>query len=152
MVLVAAATLTVGVATADNHNSEKRSDRHAMMAERKTDQMARSLALTDVQKRAVHELNRQRADAFHAARHNSSLTAEQRQAHFDEADSLYRSKLKSILTPQQYDQWQANYNSAVMPRGKNARMDGRYRSSADACSKGKCVDRSKSQRSNKRGR
>lgn len=137
--LIAVATLAIGSADAHNHNPEKSAEHHQMMIERKTDQMAKSLALTDVQKRAIHDLNRQRAEAFHAARHDSSLTVDQRQARFDEADSLYRTKLKSVLTPQQYDQWQADYNSAVMPRGKNARHDKRYKHSADACCKGQCT-------------
>lgn len=136
--LIAAATLAINSVVAHNHNPEKSADHHQMMIERKTDQMAKSLALTDVQKRAIHDLNRQRAEAFHAIRHDSSLAADQRQARFDEADSLYRTKLKSVLTPLQYDQWQADYNSAVMPRGKNARHDRRYKCSADACCKSQC--------------
>ena len=137
--LIAAAVLAIGSATAHNHTPEKRAEHQQLMIERKTAHMATSLALTDVQKRAVHELNRQRAEAFHAARHDSSLTAEQRQARFDEADSIYRAKLKSVLTPQQYEKWQADYNSAVMPHGKNARHDKRYCHSADACCKGQCT-------------
>lgn len=138
LLLIAVATLAFGSAAAHNHNPEKRAEHHEMMVERKTDQMAKSLALTDVQKRAIHDLNRQRAEAMHSARHDSSLTMDQRQARFDEADSTYRAKLKSVLTPQQYNQWQADYNSAVMPRGKCARHDKRYRHSAEACCKGQC--------------
>jgi Spy/CpxP family protein refolding chaperone len=138
LLLIAAATLAIGSATAHNHNPEKRADHHEMMIEHKTDQMAKSLALNDVQRRAIHDLNRQRAEAFHAARHDSSLPIDQRQARFDEADSVYRTKLKSVLTPQQYDQWLADYNSAVMPRGKCARHDLRYKHSAEACCKGQC--------------
>lgn len=137
--LIAAAVLAIGSTAAHNHNPERRAEHHQMMIERKTDQMAKSLALNDVQKRAIHELNRQRAEAFHATRHNSSFTAEQRQALFDEADSIYRAKLKSVLTPQQYEKWQADYNSAVMPHGKNARHDKRYCRSAEACCKGQCT-------------
>lgn len=136
--LIAAATLAIGSVTAHNHNPEKSADHHHMMIEHKTDQMAKSLALNDVQRRAIHDLNRQRAEAFHAARHDSSLSIDQRQAQFDEADSIYRAKLKSVLTPQQYDQWLADYNSAVMPRGKCARHDLRYKHSAEACCKGQC--------------
>lgn len=137
--MIAATLFAMCGAAAHNHNPEKRTDRHEMVAERRTNEMAKSLALTDVQKRAVHDLNRQRAEAFRAVRHDTSLTAEQRQARFDEADDTYRSKLKTVLTPQQYDQWQANYNSAVLPRGKSARHDKRYRRSAEACCKGQCV-------------
>lgn len=139
LLLIAAATFALGSAAAHNHNPEKSADHHEMMVERKTNQMAKSLALTDVQRRAIHDLNRQRAEAMHAVRHDASLTADQRQARFDEADSLYRAKLKSVLTPQQYDQWQADYNCAVMPRGKCARHDRRYRHSAEACCKGQCL-------------
>ncbi len=137
--LIATATLAIGSAAAHNHNPEKRADHHEMMIERKTDQMAKSLALNDVQRRAIHDLNRQRAEAFHAARHDSSLTVDQRQVRFDDADSVYRAKLKSILTPQQYGQWLAEYNSAVMPSGKCARHDLRYKHSAEACCKGQCT-------------
>lgn len=139
VMLIATATLAFGSATAHNHNPEKRADNHEMMIERKTNQMAKSLALTDVQKHAIHELNRQRAEEMHATRHDTSLSVDQRQARFDQTDSVYRSKLKSVLTPQQYDQWLANYNSAVMPHGKCARHDKRYRHSAEACRKGQCV-------------
>ena len=137
--LIAAAVLAIGSATAHNHNPEKSAEHQQLMIERKTAHMATSLALNDVQKRAILELNRQRAEAFHAARHDSSLTVEQRQARFDEADSIYRAKLKSVLTPQQYEKWQADYNSAVVPHGKNARHDKRYCHSADACCKGQCT-------------
>ena len=137
--LIAAAALAIGSATAHNHNPEKSAEHQQLMIERKTAHMATSLALNDVQKRAILELNRQRAEAFHAARHDSSLTVEQRQARFDEADSIYRAKLKSVLTPQQYEKWQADYNSAVVPHGKNARHDKRYYHSADACCKGQCT-------------
>ena len=139
--LIAAAALAIGSASAHNHTPEKRAEHQQMMIERKTDQMAKSLALTDVQKRAIHELNRQRTETFHAARHDSSLTTEQRQAQFDEADSIYRAKLKSVLTPQQYEKWQADYNSAVVPHGKTARHDKRYRHSAEACCKGQCTSK-----------
>ena len=139
--MIAATLFAMYGAAAHNHNPEKCTDRHEMAAERRTNEMAKSLALTDVQKRAVHDLNRQRAEAFRAVRHDTSLTAEQRQARFDEADSTYRAKLKSVLTPQQYDQWLADYNSAVMPRGKSARHDRRYRHTAEACCKGQCISK-----------
>ena len=84
--MIAATLFAMCGAAAHNHNPEKRTDRHEMAAERRTNEMAKSLALTDVQKRAVHDLNRQRAEAFRAVRHDTSLTAEQRQARFDEAD------------------------------------------------------------------
>lgn len=141
LLLIAVATLALGSTAAHENNPDKRADHHEMMIERKTDQMAKSLALTDVQKRAIHDLNRQRAEAMHSVRHDTSLSADQRQAHFDEADSTYRAKLKSVLTPQQYDQWLADYNSAVMPRGKCARHDRRYRRSAEACCKGQCISK-----------
>lgn len=139
IMLIATATIALGSAMAHNHNPEKRADHHEKMIEHKTDQMAKSLALTDVQKQAIHDLNRQRAEAMHATRHDTSLSMDQRQARFDEADSTYRTKLKSVLTPQQYDQWLADYNSAVMPRGKCAHHDKRYCQSADACCKGQCT-------------
>ena len=141
LLLIAVATLALGSTAAHENNPDKRADHHEMMIERKTDQMAKSLALTDVQKHAIHDLNRQRAEAMHSVRHDTSLTAEQRQARFDEADSTYRAKLKSVLTPQQYDQWLADYNSAVMPSGKSARHDKRYRRSAEACCKGQCISK-----------
>ncbi len=144
--LIAVATLAIGSTSAHNHNPEKRADHHEMMVKRKSDQMATSLALTDVQRHAIHDLNRQRAEALHSARHDTSLTTDQRQARFDETDSLYRSKLKSILTPQQYDKWLADYNSAVMPRGKCARHDRRYQHSAEACRKGQCTTKDSTQR------
>lgn len=143
--LLAAALLTVGINSSFAHKSDTphqhdsmRRERHTEHLEKRGDEMAKRLSLTDVQHKALHELNKQRAEAFHLARHDSSLNAAQRQAQFDEVDSLYRTKLKSILTPQQYEQWQAEYNSAVMPRGKNARHDKRYKHSAEVCCKGQC--------------
>ena len=114
--MIAATLFALCGAAAHNHNPEKCTDRHEMAAERRTNEMAKSLALTDVQKRAVHDLNRQRAEAFRAVRHDTSLTAEQRQACFDEADDTYRTKLKTVLTPQQYDQcWSAKTIVVLRP-------------------------------------
>lgn len=151
--LLAAALLTFGPNASYAHEGDDHHKHDSMRREHKTermdkrgDEMAKRLSLTEVQRKAVHELNKQRAEAFHLARHNSSLNAAQRQAQFDEVDSLYRIKLKSILTPQQYEQWQAEYNSAVMPRGKNARHDKRYKHSADACCKGQCTTKERGKR------
>lgn len=142
IILLFAAAVSLGCADAQNAAQEKRSDKKTENYEdriqKKTDELSKTLSLTEVQKKAVHQLEKERAEAYRNARDNKSLDFTQKQTRINTADSIYSRKLKSVLTPQQYQKWQAECNSVVMPKGKTAKTDRRYRNAADKCKSGEC--------------
>ncbi len=154
--LLCAAVVSLGCADAQNaqqgkHNDKKIENREDRMR-KKTDELAKTLSLTEVQKKAVVQLGKERAQAYRNAREDKSLDFDHRQARFNTADSIYNRKLKSVLTPQQYQKWQAECNSAVMPKGKTAKTDMRYGKAADKCKRGECCKHGKGKCDNGKNR
>lgn len=90
------------------------------MAQRKTDRMKEKLNLSEEQTKQVYEFNLQEIKQM------QSMREQMRAARQAEAE-----KMKAILTPEQYAQWQQAEGPGNGHRGREARKGG-------ACKQGKC--------------
>lgn len=80
------------------------------MAQRKTDRMKEKLNLNEQQTKQVYEYNLQEVKEM------QSMHQQMRAARQAEAE-----KMKSILTPEQYEQWKQAQGPECRPRGREAR-------------------------------
>ena len=110
-------------ASTDGKQTARKQQTQDQLAEKRTEKLSKTLSLTDVQKKAVHRLTKEQLAAYHAAKSDNSLSMSQKQARMVAADSVYGKKLQSVLTPAQYQKWQAEADCVVMPKGKTHKAD-----------------------------
>jgi periplasmic protein CpxP/Spy len=83
------------------------------------DKMAEDLKLTDEQKTKVRELFKAQAEKGRALREDSSLTDEQKREKFKASREEMKTKMKGILTVEQFEKWEKN-----RPQGRPGGMGG----------------------------
>lgn len=126
---VAALCLMAGTGAFAQNGTQTRSGMREMptaeqMARRQTDRLKEKLSLTDAQEKQIYEYNLQQIKEMQAQRERMRAA---RQA---EAQ-----KMKNILTPEQYAQWQQMQGQARGMRGKQGDCNRAGKKGAKCCGK-----------------
>lgn len=89
-------------------------------ARERMQETARELDLTDEQKQKLQDIIRERMEKLRDLRQDSNLTREEKLAKFKAAREEITAEVKKVLTPEQFEKWQAKQGPVAESPGKPA--------------------------------